>query len=136
MNKICFLFTLFLLLPFAVSAQNTTPDWQVVVYADGANALKVANSVRWYAKQPGYVFDAEAARFQKLRIGVTKAYFVVLHPLIEHGSFAAIAPGLHFLPGFPENSFGFTIFERSRKFYPASSGFGVIGKELGTVVLC
>ena len=44
MNKIFFLLTLLLLLPFAASAQNTTADWQVVVYADGANALKVLSS--------------------------------------------------------------------------------------------
>src|SRR5450432_852983 len=44
MKKIFFLLTLFFLLPFAVRAQTTAADWQVVVYADGANALKVLSS--------------------------------------------------------------------------------------------
>ena len=44
MNKFLLFLSVFLIFPFVVSAQDTKADWQVVVYADGANALKVLSS--------------------------------------------------------------------------------------------
>ncbi|MBI1259247.1 MAG: hypothetical protein GC204_17410 [Chloroflexi bacterium] len=44
MKPLFTLITLVLLLPLLVSAQAATTDWQVVVYADGSNALKVLSS--------------------------------------------------------------------------------------------